>query len=205
MSEKKRALISVDPQNGFMPGGGLAVAKGDEIVPVINHISPKFDCIAITLDFHPKDHGSFASNNGVKPFTMGTLDGKPQVMWPDHCVQGTKGAEHHPDLKTKGFKPFVKGTDKNADSYSGFFDNSGKNPTGLERYLKAQGVEEVYICGLATDYCVKFTVLDAVKLGFKVYVIRDACRAVEMNEGDEKRAYDEMEKAGAKVINSSDV
>lgn len=204
----KRALILVDIQNDFLPGGALAVANGDEVVPVANTLIKRrdkvFDLTVATQDFHPRAHGSFASNNpGRKPGEMGELSGMAQVMWPDHCVQGTKGAEFASALGRVD-KIFQKGLDPTVDSYSGFYDNGRRNSTGLAEYLKMQGVTEVVILGLATDYCVKFTVLDALTEGFKVMLIKDGIRAVNLSPEDDMRAIEEMRKAGARVLSSNE-
>jgi nicotinamidase/pyrazinamidase len=203
----KKALIIVDVQNDFCPNGALAVNGGDEVVPVINDIMSKFEMVIATQDWHPKNHGSFASVQNKPAFSMGELNGQPQVMWPDHCIQATHGSDFHPDLKVDfdTHRIFFKGMDKNVDSYSGFYDNNGKNPTGLAAYLEVNDVEEVYICGLATDYCVKFTALDCVSEGFKTFVIADACRAVEMNEGDSSKAFEEMNNKGVTIVNSKNI
>ncbi len=195
----KFALLLIDIQNDFCPGGALAVPKGDEVVTLANRLVQRcFEkniTVVATQDWHPAGHGSFASAHNVAPYTMGTLSGIPQFMWPDHCVQNTSGAEFHPDLLDI---PTVvcKGMDPTVDSYSGFFDNGGKNDTGLNDILKSSGVDTVFIAGLATDYCVKFTALDAVKLGYKTYVITDICRAVNVPDGSEQAALDEMKAAG---------
>jgi nicotinamidase/pyrazinamidase len=197
-----RALIIADVQNDFCPGGALAVREGDRVVPVINRILPAFDLVVATQDWHPADHGSFAANHpGRSVGQQIQLAGLPQTLWPVHCVQGTSGAELHPELdRSRIARVFRKGADRNIDSYSGFFDNGHRSPTGLGEYLKSQGVTEVYVCGLTTDYCVKFTALDAVGLGFKTHLIEDACRGVELREGDVRRAIDEMRKQGVAVI-----
>ena len=200
-----KALLVIDVQKDFCPGGSLAVPKGDEVVPVINELMKKFFTkgwmVIATQDWHPADHGSFASVNKAQPFTMGTLSGMPQVMWPDHCVQWTDGSAFHPDLLDA---PTVisKGMDATVDSYSGFFDNGGKNDTGLNKCLKDAGVDEVFICGLATDYCVKFTALDAVKLGYNTIVVSDACRGVDFPDGSVKTACAEMTNLGVFFLNS---
>jgi nicotinamidase/pyrazinamidase len=182
------ALILVDIQNDFCPGGSLAVEEGDRIVPVVNELQRHFDLVVATKDWHPPAHSSFVT------------------LWPPHCVQGTHGAEFHPALDTSRFAHvFHKGTDPAVDSYSGFFDNEHKLSTGLGDYLRAQGVTDVYVCGLATDYCVKFTALDALRLGFNTTVVADACRGVEVNEGDSARALEEMSAAGAHVVESEKV
>jgi nicotinamidase/pyrazinamidase len=182
------ALVLVDIQNDFCPGGSLAVAEGDKVVPIANELQKRFDLVVATKDWHPPGHSSFAT------------------LWPPHCVQGTVGAEFHPALDTtRVAHVFLKGTDPAVDSYSGFFDNEHKLSTGLGEYLRAQGVTDVFICGLATDYCVKFTALDALRLGFRTSVVADACRGVEVNAGDTARAVEEMRAAGAAVVQSRDV
>ena len=199
-----KALIVVDVQNDFCPGGALAVSKGDAIVPGINKIAEAFELVITTQDWHPADHGSFAANHpGAKPYDDGTLSGRPQVLWPTHCVQGTTGAAFHPDLRVRAMN-FVKGTDKDADSYSGFFDDDGKT-TGLHEVLQAHQALDLFVCGLATDYCVKFTVLDALRIGYQVSVIEDLCRAVNLTPGDAQKAFDEMRAAGAIVLHSENV
>ena len=195
-----RALIVVDVQNDFCPGGSLAVEGGDEIVKGINNIMEYYDVVVLTQDWHPAGHGSFASAHGAEVFSMGELDGSPQVMWPTHCVENTDGAEFHPDLDTSYAAVFPKGQNKNIDSYSGFYDNNGKNPTGLTDYLRENHVDTVEICGLATDFCVKHTAIDAVKEGFKTKVILNFCRGVFAEEHDLEKALNDMEKAGVKVV-----
>ena len=195
-----KALIIVDMQNDFCPGGALPVKDGKTIVSVINGLMKKFDLVVATQDWHPKDHGSFASNNGKKPGEMIVLNGLDQILWPDHCVQGTPGAAFVKGLDVKRIaKVFQKGMDKGVDSYSGFFDNGHKNATGLGDYLKLQKVIEVYVVGLATDYCVKFTSVDAVGLGFKTFLITEACKGVNLSDGDVQRAIAEMAKAGVAI------
>lgn len=196
-----KALIIVDMQNDFCPGGALAVEYGDTIVEGINAIALKFNVVVTTQDWHPQNHGSFASNQkGAKPYDVGTLSGRSQVFWPDHCVQNTKGAEFHPNLQVSG-RNFVKGTHPAADSYSGFFDDDGTS-TGLDEYLKSIKVTQVYICGLATDYCVKFTALDALKQGYGVVVLEDLCKGVNIDPSDGKKALEELRRAGASVQTS---
>jgi nicotinamidase/pyrazinamidase len=204
----KKALIVVDVQNDFCEGGALAVKGGGEIVPIINSLMPKFDMVVVTKDWHPKEHGSFASVHNAEVFSMGELNGSPQVMWPDHCVQGTKGSELHPDLDEKYIKPakiIFKGLDPEVDSYSGFSDNEGKNETELLNSIRGPGVHKVYVCGLATDYCVKFTALGAVERGLDTTVIIDACRGVFANEGDEEATLKELKDAGCKIVESKDI
>ncbi len=201
-----KALIIVDVQNDFCPGGALAVNNGSEVVPVINRLQDKFDFIVATQDWHPKDHGSFASIYGKKVYEKIKLSGLDQTLWPDHCVQETRGAELHPELRTDRIKRiFKKGTDRNIDSYSGFFDNGHKKSTGLGDYLKENGVNDVYIAGLTTDYCVKFSALDSKMLGFETHVVLDACRGVNLSPGDADKAVEEMKKAGVLIADSQSV
>ncbi len=197
-----RALIIVDVQNDFCPQGALPVKEGNLVVPVINQLQKKFDLVVATQDWHPKDHGSFAANHsGKKPGEVIQLNGLTQILWPVHCVQGTKGAEFVAGLDTKKIdRVFQKGTDKGVDSYSGFFDNGRKKATGLGDYLKNKGVTDVYVTGLATDYCVKFTALDAAQIGFKTFVVQEACRGVDLNPGDAEKATEEMAKNGVTIL-----
>src|SRR3712207_3802084 len=182
------ALILVDLQNDFVPGGALPVPEGDAVVPIANRLTRegKFDLVVATQDWHPPDHGSFAANHpGRKPGEVIDLHGLKQILWPVHCVQGSAGAAFLPGLDMARVEEvFRKGTDPSIDSYSGFFDNGHRKATGLGQYLKSKGVTDVYVLGLATDYCVKFTTLDAVQLGFHTHLIEDACRGVELNPGD---------------------
>jgi nicotinamidase/pyrazinamidase len=202
-----KALIIVDMQNDFMPGGALAVKEGDEIIPIINAVQAKFDCVIATQDWHPINHGSFASNHRNKvPGEFVDLFGVNQILWPEHCIQGTFGAKFHGDLHVDRWKEiFRKGKDATVDSYSGFFDNKKGYSTGLSEYLKNQGIKEIYVCGLATDYCVKFTVLDGISEGFKTFLIEDATKAVELNVGDRLKAVEEMKSAGASIIQSTEI
>jgi nicotinamidase/pyrazinamidase len=198
-----KALILVDIQNDFCPGGALAVAGGAEVVPVANRLVARFPLVVATQDWHPRGHGSFASNRGRKPFEVGELGGMPQVFWPDHCVQGTAGAEFHPGLDVARIqRVFPKGTDPTIDSYSGFFDNGKRKATGLGDFLREQGVDDVTVLGLATDYCVRATAMDALALGLAVTVVEDGCRAVELAPGDGARAIAELRAAGARIVNS---
>ncbi len=200
----KRALILVDIQNDFIPGGSLAVADGDATVPVANRLQPHFDLVVATQDWHPANHGSFASNHpGRKPGELSELGGLPQVLWPDHCVQGSRGAEFHHDLDlSRVARVFRKGTDPEIDSYSGFFDNGHRKATGLGDYLREQEVTDVYVMGLATDYCVKWTALDALQLGFRTHLIEDGSRGVELKPGDVAAAVEEVRRAGAEITSS---
>lgn len=197
-----RALVLVDLQNDFCPGGALAVKEGDKVVPLVNELQKKFDLVVATQDWHPKDHGSFASNHpGKKPGDVVDLYGIEQVLWPDHCVQGSKGAEFHSTLdRNKIARVIHKGTDQTIDSYSTFFDNGHRRSTGLENFLREKGVDEIYLAGLATDYCVKYSALDAVKLGLKTRVILDACRGINLKSGDVDRAIEEMKRAGVRIV-----
>ena len=202
-----RTLLLIDLQNDFCPGGALAVEEGNLLIPIANALMPRFDLVLATQDWHPATHGSFAANHPWrKPGQVIDLHGLSQVLWPIHCVQESFGAEFVPTLNTAGIhKVFVKGTDPEIDSYSGFFDNGHRKATGLGDYLKAQGVDELYVMGIATDYCVKFTVLDALELGFKVNLIQDACRGVNLQAGDVEQALLDMQSAGANLISASSV
>ena len=201
------ALILVDVQNDFVPGGALAVPEGDRIVPVCNAIQPAFDLVVATQDWHPTNHGSFAANHpGTKVGQVIDLNGLPQVLWPVHCVQNTGGAAFVPGLETcRIARVFQKGTDPAIDSYSGFFDNGHRKSTGLGDYLKSRGVSDVYVAGLATDYCVKFTALDARQFGFAVHLVEDACRGVNLTPGDVQVAIEEMRRAGVLIVGSGSV
>jgi nicotinamidase/pyrazinamidase len=207
----KRALLLIDLQNDFVPGGALAVREGDQVIPIANRLSAlkgaAFDLVVATQDWHPANHGSFASNNGGAAVgSTGELGGLPQVMWPNHCVQNTRGAEFVSSLDmSRVDKVIRKGTDAAIDSYSGFFDNGHKKETEMASYLRSQNVDEVVVMGLATDYCVKFTALDAVQLGFKTTLVRDASRAVNLTPGDEAAAVEEMRKAGVTVVTSAEI
>jgi nicotinamidase/pyrazinamidase len=202
-----KALILVDIQNDFVPGGALAVREGDRVVPVANALMERFELVVATQDWHPADHGSFAANHpGKRVGEVIELNGLPQVLWPVHCVQGTQGAEFVPGLAgDKITRVFRKGTDAGIDSYSGFFDNGHRRATGMGDWLKERGVRDIYVMGLATDYCVKFTALDGVGLGFNVWLVEDGCRGVELRPGDVARAMEEMRAAGVKVIGSAEI
>ena len=201
----KPALIMVDLQNDFCFGGSLAVPDADAIIPLANQLQKKFDLIIATKDWHPSDHTSFASNHsGKKAGEIITIDNTLQVLWPDHCVQNTRGFEFHPALDTSQIKKiFYKGTDRTIDSYSAFFDNAHLRATGLADYLHEQHVNTLYIMGLATDYCVRYSCLDALQLGFDVFFIQDACRGVGLEEGDVARAINEIEIMGGRLVNAS--
>ncbi len=202
-----RALILVDLQNDFCPGGALAVARGDETIAVANRLMPHFSLVVATQDWHPANHQSFAPQHpGKKPGDVIELGGKPQVLWPPHCVQNTRGAELHEGLDRSRITEVIrKGTDPAIDSYSAFFDNNHAKATGLADWLRERWITRLYVMGLATDYCVKYTVLDARKLGFEVWVVEDGCRAVELTRGDGDRALLEMRGTGANVIESGSI
>jgi len=200
------ALIVVDVQNDFLPGGSLAVPGGDQIVPVINRLMEKFapDHVFFTKDSHPKNHGSFASNHvDGQPFTLGILGDRPQMLWPDHCVQGTSGEKLSADLEVpEDAEIVVKGRDAKFDSYSGFRDDGGAETT-LNELLVDRGIDTVYVCGLATDYCVKATAFDAEGLNYDVRVVIDACRGV--TQGTVEQALAEMDNANIKFVKSDDL
>ena len=203
-----RALILVDLQNDFLPGGALAVPDGDAVIPIANKLQrAPFDVIVATQDWHPRDHGSFAPNHrGKTPGEVVNLNGLRQILWPVHCVQNTPGADFAPALDVSRLDRIIhKGTDPWIDSYSTFFDNGHRKSTGLDRYLKSRGVSDVYLAGLATDYCVKFSALDARQLGFNVTVIEDACRGINLRHGDVDAAIDQMRRAGAEITRSTRV
>ena len=197
-----KTLLIIDVQNDFMPIGSLPVPNGDKIVSIINEIQPKFDLVIATQDWHPEDHISFASNhNGASPFDEIEIKGQPQTLWPNHCVQGSKGAKLHPKLNTlKCESIFRKGTDKEMDSYSAFYDNGHLKSTGLAGYLKEKGTTELFICGLAADICVYYSIRDAVKEGFDCYFIEDASEALD-NEGFKKIKKDMID-MGVRIISS---
>jgi len=197
------ALLIVDMQNDFCPGGALAVPEGDAIVPQINELSAAFGSVLQTQDWHPEGHQSFASSHpDHAPYDVVEVDYGEQVLWPDHCVQGTKGAAFHPDLNTtdteliirKGFRPEI-------DSYSAFYENDGTTATGLAGYLRERGIDTLYLCGLATDFCVKWSAVDGRKEGFDVYVIEDATRGIDQ-DGSLAQAWDAMNEAGVQIISA---
>lgn len=203
----RNALLIVDMQKDFMPGGSLAVAHADEIIPCINHLMKQFPLVVATKDFHPSGHVSFASSHpGKKIGETVVLDGKEQILWPDHCVQGTEGCAVDPRLDISRIHHFVhKGINIEVDSYSTFFDNAHNHSTGLSDYLKKLGVTHVFLCGVATDYCVLYSTLDALKLGFSVYVIVDACKGIDLYPNIERGAFTQMKKNGATLISSDEV
>jgi len=199
-------LIVVDVQNCFMPGGSLAVKQGDEVVPIINKLARSFQNVVITQDWHHPQHVSFASQHpGKKPFEQIELPYGAQVLWPDHCVQGTEGASLHKDLSIPNAQLVIrKGFRQNVDSYSAFVEADRKTPTGLAAYLKERGIRTCYIAGLATDFCVAWTALDARKAGFDAIVIEDASRGIDLN-GSLAKAWLEMKAAGVKRAQSADI
>jgi nicotinamidase/pyrazinamidase len=199
-----KALIIVDVQNDFLPGGALAVPEGDRVIPVINQLSQSFDLVFTTQDWHPANHCSFAASHpGKKIGDRILIDGQEQILWPVHCVQHTHGAELaaglHPKVISGGVR-ISKGTDERVDSYSGFFENQRKQGTGLNELLRLHGADDLTIVGLATDYCVKATVLDARDLGFNVTVHQRACRAVNLSPNDGATALAIMQEAGVKIL-----
>lgn len=194
-------LLVVDVQNDFCPGGALAVPKGDEVVPVINRLAARFDSVVLTQDWHPRGHASFASSHpGKKPFETIALAYGKQVLWPDHCVQGTPGAALHPGLEVEKAQLVVrKGFHRDIDSYSAFLEADRETTTGLAGFLKEKGFRQLLVCGLATDFCVAWTALDARAAGFEVTVIEDACRAIDL-EGSLERAWAQMGTAGVRRV-----
>jgi len=206
-TRQDQALIIVDLQPDFLPGGPLATPGGDEVVPVALALMDQFEIVVATQDWHPPDHGSFAANyEGHDPGEVIDLHGLEQILWPVHCVQGSEGAKLVPQLDARAddiARVVQKGTDKTIDSYSGFFDNGKRQDTGLGAWLEQRGVKSVVVCGLALDYCVKFTALDAVELGFETLLVRDGTRAVNLSPGDGEAALAELERRGVEVVDSS--
>ena len=204
--DEASALLVIDVQNCFLPGGSLAVKDGEQVVPIINRIAKSFTNVVMTQDWHTPGHVSFASaHDGKKPFDVIDLAYGKQVLWPDHCVQGTDGAALSKDLSIPQAELIIrKGYHKDTDSYSAFTEADGKTTTGLAAYLKARGVKRVFIAGLATDFCVCWTALDARKAGLEAYVIEDACRGID-TKGSLAKAWADMAKAGVKRIQSSDL
>ncbi len=199
----KKALLIVDVQNDFLPGGALPVKDGDQIIPVINQLQEQFDLVIATKDWHPLHHNSFAVEHGKEPGEIIEYRDLKQELWPVHCVQESPGAEFSTQLETaKIAKVFHKGIDPEIDSYSSFYDNAHLRSTGLADYLKEHHIEELYIVGLATDYCVKFSVFDARELGFLVTVVLSGCRGIDLKPGDVDKAIEEMKAAGAKIVQS---
>lgn len=206
MYPKNSALIIVDVQNDFLSGGALSVTDGNQIIPLINQLQEKFDFIIATQDFHPVDHESFAANHLQKKIgECIDLHGLNQILWPVHCVQGSKGAEFHTELNQKKWRAiFQKGKNPAVDSYSGFFDNARRGDTGLSNFLTENKVKTVFITGLALDYCVKYTALDALSLGFETYLFTNATKPVNINPSDGKKALEELALAGVKIIKNEE-
>ena len=197
----KTALLVIDVQNDFCPAGALEVAGGNEIIPYINEEMAKYDCVVLTQDWHPKGHSSFAtSHEGKNPLELIKMPYGDQVLWPDHCVQGSKGAEFHPDLNIEQANAIIrKGSNPRIDSYSAFFENDRKTPTGLDGYLKSLEIEKINLVGLATDFCVNYSAQDAANLGYKVSVLEKMCRAIDLN-GSLAAAKSEMQDCGVEFI-----
>lgn len=197
-----KTLVIIDVQNDFIPGGSLSVQGGDEIVPVINSLQENFDLIVATQDWHPQNHMSFASNHdGKEPFEQIEYDGMDQILWPDHCVQNSEGAEFHPVLDTNKIEAIIrKGMDPEIDSYSGFYDNGHKKSTGLTGYLKEKAANDLYFCGLAADVCVYFSIKDALAEGFSATLIEDATRALDNDKFAEMKK--ELQEKGMKITDS---
>lgn len=200
-----QALIVVDVQNDFLPGGALAVPDGDQVVPVINQLMPHYELVVATQDWHPAEHESFASRHvGHELGEVIDLHGLQQVLWPDHCIQHAAGASFASGLDVARIDHvFRKGSDPRIDSYSGFFDNGRAHDTGLDAFLKQHTVNRVIVTGLAADYCVKYTALDAARLGYETIVLTDATRAVNLKDDDFQRAMEELRQAGVATIESS--
>lgn len=201
-----KALLIVDIQNDFCPGGALEVPDGDKIIPTVNKLIDHFDVVVQTQDWHPAGHSSFASSHdGKEPFDTVEMDYGTQVLWPEHCIQGSEGAEFHKDLNTLKSQVIIrKGFRKAIDSYSTFFENDQKTATGLTGYLKQRGVTDLYTVGLATDFCVKWSILDGIGEGFNMHIVEDAVKGIDLN-GSLDEAWDEMKKKGVKVTQSKDI
>ena len=197
----KTALLVIDVQNDFCPAGALAVVGGNEIIPHINEEMAKYDCVVLTQDWHPKGHSSFAtSHEGKNPLELIKMPYGDQVLWPDHCVQGSKGAEFHPDLNIEQANAIIrKGSNPFIDSYSAFFENDRKTSTGLDGYLKSLDIEKISLVGLATDFCVNYSAQDAANLGYKVSVLEKMCRAIDL-KGSLAAAKSEMQNCGVEFI-----
>lgn len=196
------ALIVIDVQNDFCPGGALAVEEGDQVVPILNRLQERFETIVLTQDWHPADHRSFASQHQAEPFSTTMMPYGEQVLWPDHCVQGSEGAAFHPGLDTNRAQLVIrKGFRSSIDSYSAFFENDRSTVTGLAGYLRERGIERIALAGIATDFCVAYSALDAVKLGFKVRVVEDASRAIDL-DGSLAAQMAKMRGAGVTITTS---
>lgn len=204
MIDARTALIVVDVQNDFCPGGSLAVSRGDEVVPAINALGRRFETVILTQDWHPAGHSSFASSHpGKKPFELIRMPYGPQVLWPDHCIQGTKGAEFRSDLDLPMAQTIIrKGYRPQIDSYSGFVEADRRTPTGLGGYLKERGVARAVVVGLATDFCVSWTAQDAAKAGLETLVVEEACRAIDL-DGSLAKAWADMTASGVRRTNAA--
>jgi nicotinamidase/pyrazinamidase len=207
MNLDRAALLVIDVQNDFCPGGTLPVPEGNLVVPVINRVMAAFVSVVATRDWHPPGHVSFASSHpGFKEYDTVKVNGLDQMLWPEHCVQGSAGAALHPELNQKSLRLILhKGMGKEMDSYSAFYENDRKTSTGLAAYLREVGVQDVWLCGLAADICVFYSAMDAMQLGFGVFIIEDGTRGVDQPVGNVLRTMNEMEKAGAAIIRSSDI
>jgi nicotinamidase/pyrazinamidase len=206
MPNATAVLIVADVQNSFLPGGSLAVPHGEEVVPVINDLAKRFTNVVLTQDWHPPEHHSFATSHaGKQPFETVTLHYGDQILWPEHCIQGTEGAALHPDLDIPHAQLVIrKGHHRHVDSYSAFVEADGRTMTGLAGYLRERGITHVYVCGLATDFCVAWTALDGRKLGFDVTVVEDACRAID-TQGSLAAAWEKMDRAGVRRARAREV
>lgn len=201
-----KVLLAIDVQNDFCPGGSLAVPQGDQIIPVVNRLSERFGHMILTQDWHPADHSSFASSHdGKKPYETIQMPYGEQVLWPDHCVQNSDGAAFHPELDTERAEVIIrKGFRKEVDSYSAFYENDHKTQTGLAGYLRERGFTDIYVCGLATDFCVRWSVLDGRNEGFRMHVVEDGVKGIDL-DGSVDQAWREMKEVGAEVIRSGDI
>lgn len=206
MVQVNNCLIITDIQNDFCPGGALAVAEGDKIIPIVNTLARKFDKVVATQDWHPPGHASFASTHNKEPYDIITIDEIQQVLWPVHCVTGSFGADFHKDLDLREVDLIIrKGNDLKIDSYSTFLENDKKTVTGLHYYLKGFSIQNLYLCGLATDYCIYYSAVDAKEMGFNVGVILDACRGIDVPAGNIAAAVERMKERGIRIMNHDDL
>jgi nicotinamidase/pyrazinamidase len=206
MVQVNNCLIITDIQNDFCPGGALAVADGDKIIPIVNTLARKFDKVVATQDWHPPGHASFASTHNKEPYDIITIDEIQQVLWPVHCVTGSFGADFHKDLDLREVDLIIrKGNDLKIDSYSTFLENDKKTVTGLHYYLKGFSIQNLYLCGLATDYCIYYSAMDAKEMGFNVGVILDACRGIDVPAGNIAAAVERMKERGIRIMNHDDL
>jgi nicotinamidase/pyrazinamidase len=206
MVQVNNCLIITDIQNDFCPGGALAVAEGDKIIPIVNTLARKFDKVVATQDWHPPGHASFASTHNKEPYDIITIDEIQQVLWPVHCVTGSFGADFHKDLDLREVDLIIrKGNDLKIDSYSTFLENDKKTVTGLHYYLKGFSIQNLYLCGLATDYCIYYSAMDAKEMGFNVGVILDACRGIDVPAGNIAASVERMKERGIRIMNHDDL